>query len=60
MTRNGAGKVYLFFSVNASGQFLGVAEMESNTSNSKNANDTEGQQWVQDGKWKAKFDVKWV
>merc|ERR1719477_276147 len=53
--RNGQGPIYLFFSVNGSGHFCGVAEMltavdYSNTSSSV---------WVQD-KFKGQFKVKWI
>jgi len=49
------GPVYLFFSVNASGQFLGVAKMISAV-----ITEQQSQGWVQDGKWKGKFEVEWV
>jgi len=49
------GPVYLFFSVNASGQFLGVAKMISNV-----ITEQQSQGWVQDGKWKGKFEVEWI
>ncbi|CAF0822457.1 unnamed protein product [Brachionus calyciflorus] len=46
--------VYLFFSVNGSGHFCGIAEMTSKV-------DFEAKLdlWTQD-KWKGKFDVKWI
>ena len=52
--REGKGPVYLFFSVNGSGHFCGLAQMTSivdyNSSSSV---------WAQD-KWKGQFHVKWV
>ncbi len=50
--RNGA--VYLFFSVNGSGHFCGVAQMISEVDL---INETGI--WTQD-KWKGKFDIKWI
>ena len=51
-SRNGA--VYLFFSVNGSGHFCGVAQMISEVDL---INETGI--WTQD-KWKGKFDIKWI
>ncbi|KAK7083224.1 YTH domain-containing protein 2 [Halocaridina rubra] len=52
--REGKGPVYLFFSVNGSGHFCGLAQMISmvdyNSSSSV---------WAQD-KWKGQFRVKWI
>ena len=48
------GSVYLFFSVNGSGHFCGVAQMLSEVDL---GNDTGI--WTQD-KWKGKFDIKWI
>ncbi|RUS19296.1 YT521-B-like domain-containing protein [Endogone sp. FLAS-F59071] len=48
------GPIYLFFSVNASGHFCGMAEMMSPVDYSTNSN-----VWAQD-KWKGVFKVKWV
>lgn len=47
--------LFLFFSVNGSGQFLGVCKMISEVSaNEKFAH------WMQEGKWTGKFKVEWV
>lgn len=46
--------VYLFFSVNGSGQFCGCAEMVSRVDF-----ESKSELWAQD-KWKGKFDVKWI
>ena len=50
---NGKGPVYLFFSVNASGHFCGLAEM-------KTALDFSTQAGLLQDKWKGRFDVKWI
>ncbi len=52
--REGKGPVYLFFSVNGSGHFCGMAEMMSCVDY-----DSKSDVWSQD-KWKGKFDVKWI
>uniref|UniRef100_A0A6B2EMK6 Putative yth domain protein n=1 Tax=Phlebotomus kandelakii TaxID=1109342 RepID=A0A6B2EMK6_9DIPT len=49
-----AGVVYLFFSVNGSGHFCGIAQMISNVDYNSNSS-----VWSQD-KWKGTFKVKWV
>jgi hypothetical protein len=46
--------VYLFFSVNGSGQFCGMAEMTSQVDFTQKATATDSE------KWKGKFDVNWV
>lgn len=48
------GPLYLFFSVNGSGHFCGMAQMVSNVDYSSTAS-----VWAQD-KWKGQFKVKWV
>ncbi|CAD5114445.1 DgyrCDS3576 [Dimorphilus gyrociliatus] len=52
--REGKGPVYLFFSVNGSGHFCGVAQMMSAVDYS-----TTSSVWAQD-KWRGKFEVKWI
>jgi hypothetical protein len=51
---NENGPVYLFFSVNASGQFVGVAQMMSPLDFN-----TKSDCWHQD-KWNGRFSVKWI
>jgi hypothetical protein len=53
--REGKGPIYLFFSVNASGHFCGMAEMMSPV-------DYEHQTdvWQMSNKWQGKFEVKWI
>jgi len=47
--------VYLFFSVNRSGCFCGMAQMISNYYADRHFGS-----WVQDGKWQGSFIVKWI
>eukprot|EP00696_Hemimastix_kukwesjijk_P016654 gnl/Hemi2/5136_TR1794_c0_g1_i1.p1 gnl/Hemi2/5136_TR1794_c0_g1~~gnl/Hemi2/5136_TR1794_c0_g1_i1.p1 ORF type:complete len:469 (-),score=143.40 gnl/Hemi2/5136_TR1794_c0_g1_i1:250-1656(-) len=49
-----AGPIYLFFSVNASGRFVGMAQMTSGVDFSRKLN-----VWAQD-KWSGCFSVKWI
>lgn len=48
------GPIYLFYSVNGSGHFCGMAQMTSSVDY-----DTLTGVWAQD-KWKGKFSVKWI
>lgn len=48
------GPIYLFFSVNASGQFCGMAQMTSAVDYEKKCD-----LWTQD-KWKGQFQLKWI
>ncbi|KAI8807110.1 YT521-B-like domain-containing protein [Cladochytrium replicatum] len=50
-----SGPVYLFYSVNASGHFCGIAEMQTGVDW-----DTSSQVWAQEGKWKGTFEVRWI
>lgn len=52
--REGKGPVYLFYSVNGSGHFCGIAQMMSMVDYSQSAG-----VWAQD-KWKGKIEVKWI
>ncbi|KAB0797533.1 hypothetical protein PPYR_08526 [Photinus pyralis] len=52
--REGNGPVYLFFSVNGSGHFCGMAQMMSSVDYNSNSS-----VWSQD-KWKGQFKVRWV
>jgi hypothetical protein len=49
--REGKGPIYLFFSVNGSGHFCGMAQMLSNVDYNSSAS-----VWAQD-KWKGQFKV---
>ncbi|EJU00782.1 YTH-domain-containing protein, partial [Dacryopinax primogenitus] len=50
----GRGPIYLFFSVNASGHFCGVAEMLTPLDYTRSST-----VWAQD-KWKGVFKVRWI
>lgn len=52
--RDGTGAVYLFFSVNGSGHFCGMAQMVSPVDYNANSS-----VWSQD-KWKGQFKVRWI
>nr|SVE91217.1 EOG090X08DF [Daphnia sinensis] len=52
--RDGKGPVYLYFSVNGSGHFCGMAEMTSAVDMSSTLS-----VWSQD-KWRGQFTVKWI
>lgn len=52
--RDGNGPVYLFFSVNGSGHFCGMAQMMSSVDYNSNSS-----VWSQD-KWKGQFKVRWI
>ena len=52
--QKGKGPIYLFFSVNGSGHFCGMAQMASQVDL-----DTITGIWAQD-KWKGRFDVRWI
>lgn len=49
------GKIYLFFLVNASGKFCGVAEMTADIDFTKSSNI-----WAEQTRWKGIFPVKWL
>jgi len=51
---NGRGPIYLFFSVNTSGHFCGMAEMLTPVDYTRSST-----VWAQD-KWKGVFKVKWI
>ena len=52
--REGKGPIFLFFSVNGSGHFCGIAQMISHVDYNSTSN-----VWAQD-KWKGQFRVKWI
>ncbi|KAJ3920861.1 YTH-domain-containing protein [Lentinula edodes] len=51
---NGRGPIYLFFSVNASGHFCGMAEMLTHVDYTQSST-----VWASD-KWKGVFKVRWI
>ena len=52
--REGKGPVYLYYSVNGSGHFCGMAQMMSPVDYNSTSS-----VWAQD-KWKGRFEVKWI
>lgn len=52
--REGKGPIYLFFSVNGSGHFCGMAQMSSPLDYHSSSS-----VWAQD-KWKGQMEVKWI
>jgi YTH domain-containing family protein len=55
LTEEKVGHVYLFFSTNGSGRFVGVARMKSAV-----ANDQFFPFWTQDNKWGGLFNIEWL
>jgi hypothetical protein len=55
LTREKGGHVYLFFSCNGSGRYVGLARMKSEVDEEK-----QFMYWTQDSKWPGLFDVEWV
>jgi hypothetical protein len=55
MTKERGGHVYLFFSCNGSGRYIGLARMKSELDEEK-----QFMYWTQDSKWPGLFDVEWI
>jgi hypothetical protein len=55
LTKSQGGYVYLFFSTNGSGRFVGVARMKSEVDQEKMF-----MYWTQDGKWGGMMAVEWL
>jgi hypothetical protein len=55
LTKEKNGFVYLFFSCNGSGRFIGVARMKTPCDNDKSF-----EYWTQDQKWMGLFEVEWM
>ena len=55
LTKEKNGYVYLFFSCNGSGRFVGVARMKTPCDNDKSF-----EYWTQDQKWMGLFEVEWI
>ena len=55
ITKEKNGKVYLFFSSNGTGRFVGLARMKSEFDESRVFD-----LWTQDNKWIGLFDVEWL
>ena len=54
LTKEKGGHVYLFFSCNGSGRYVGIARMKSEVS------DKTFSYWTQDSKWPGLFDLEWI
>jgi len=54
-TKDKGANVYMFFSCNGSGRYIGVARMLSEVNETKEFN-----YWTQDAKWQGLFDLEWV
>jgi hypothetical protein len=55
LTQERGGSVYLFFSCNGSGRYVGLARMNSEVDENK-----QFMYWTQDSKWPGLFDVEWI
>ena len=55
ITKEKGGQVFLFFSCNGSGRYVGVAKMKSDCDYNKSFD-----YWTQDGKWPGLFEVEWL
>ena len=55
LTKEKNGNVYLFFSCNGSGRYVGVAWMKTACDLTRTF-----EFWTQDGKWPGLFDVEWL
>lgn len=55
ITKESNGELYLFFSCNGSGRFVGAAKMTSPV-DEKNS----FLYWTQDSKWSGLFDIEWI
>ena len=55
ITKEKNGNVYLFFSCNGSGRYVGVSRMKTSCDENRNF-----KFWTQDGKWTGLFDVEWL
>ena len=55
LTKEKNGNVYLIFSCNGSGRYVGIARMKTPCDENRTF-----EFWTQDGKWPGLFDVEWV
>ena len=55
LTKEKGGNVYLFFSCNGSGRYVGLAKMKSEVDENKIF-----EYWTQDNKWTGLFEVEWI
>ena len=55
VTKEKNGNVFLFFSCNGSGRYVGIAKMKTPCDENRTF-----EFWTQDGKWTGLFDVEWL
>ena len=55
LTKEKNGNVYLIFSCNGSGRYVGIARMKTSCDENRTF-----EFWTQDGKWPGLFDVEWL
>ena len=55
VTKEKNGNVYLFFSCNGSGRYVGISKMKTPCDENRSF-----EFWTQDGKWTGLFDVEWL
>ena len=55
LTKEKNANVYLFFSCNGSGRYVGIARMKTPCDENRSF-----EFWAQDGKWPGLFDVEWL
>ena len=55
LTKEKNANVYLFFSCNGSGRYVGIARMKTPCDENRSF-----EFWTQDGKWPGLFDVEWL
>jgi hypothetical protein len=55
LTKEQNGSVYLLFSTNGSGRYVGIARMKSPVDESK-----QFMYWTQDSKWPGLFEIEWL
>ena len=55
LTKEKNGNVYLIFSCNGSGRYVGIAKMKTPCDENRTF-----EFWTQDGKWPGLFDVEWL
>lgn len=59
--KNSSQRIFLLFSVNGSGQFCGIAEMKSNIfKNNTPTGAGEDNIWLDNSRWKGKFQIQWL
>lgn len=61
MRNSNLKRIFLFFSVNGSGQFCGIAEMKSKIVKKNDGNnEVDDDIWLDSSRWKGKFKIQWL